>query len=170
MFYMFVGAILPNINSFSPCARVAIVLVEQLAQFLCSIGPISTIDPVFIRPHASVAHHSPQSWRRTFRPNFEQRSSSVTLIMWNRVQCQEHLLQPPRRCQRDAAIRPSPPVKTIIGNADSLPYRPRYRSPRWDLLTLLLSSINFTVLLIKMLTKIILHVFHCRGELTLFRC
>ena len=74
MFYVFVGAILPNINSFSPCARVAIVLVEQLAQFFMLNRPN-------FREHASVAHHSPQSWRRTFRANFEQRSSSVTLIM-----------------------------------------------------------------------------------------
>ena len=37
MFYAFVGATLPSVlaNSFSPCASVAIVLVEQLAQFFC---------------------------------------------------------------------------------------------------------------------------------------
>ena len=40
----------------------------------------------------------------------------------------------------------------------------RYRSPRWeDFLTLFLSSIiNYTVLLIKMLIKFILQIFHCR--------
>ena len=35
MFYALVGAISPSVTSFSPCARVAIGLVEQLVQVLC---------------------------------------------------------------------------------------------------------------------------------------
>ena len=35
MFYALVGAVSPSVTSFSPCARVAIGLVEQLAQVFC---------------------------------------------------------------------------------------------------------------------------------------
>ena len=36
MFYVLVGSISPSVTSFSPCARVAIGLIEKLAQVFCS--------------------------------------------------------------------------------------------------------------------------------------
>lgn len=170
MFYVLVGAILPSVNSFSPCARVAIVLVDQLAQFFYVLSAQFQHQGTFVPSLASIPapHFSPQFWTKIEQCDVDHvKSCSMSRAPSSASPAMSTSIAWSLTCP----IRSSPPVMAIIDNVDLLPYRPRYRSPRCEhLLKLLLSSINFTVLSIKMHIKIIIYVFNCRGELTLFWC